>query len=67
MYDVHIFIIFQTHIGIKGLVTNGISGEPLPNTIIHVKNITDSKSVDIMHDVTSGSTTYFFINIGRYA
>lgn len=66
--DALLKFIWETHIGIKGVVTNGISGEPLPNTIIHVKNITDGKRVDIMHDVTSvhGGDYYRLLTPGQY-
>jgi len=45
--------IWQTHIGIKGVVRDAFSGQPIPNAVIHVKNVTEGRSDDIMHDVTS--------------
>ncbi|KAI0239944.1 Carboxypeptidase E [Lamellibrachia satsuma] len=48
--DALLTYMWQTHIGIKGVVTNE-QGHPIPNAVIHVKNITSNK--DIKHDVTS--------------
>lgn len=44
----------QAHIGVKGQVRDADTGQPLPNTIIHAKNITAGRNDDILHDVTSG-------------
>jgi len=44
----------QAHIGVKGHVRDAITGQPLSNTVIHVKNITAGSNDDILHDVTSG-------------
>jgi carboxypeptidase E len=41
---------WQTHIGIKGLISNE-AGQPVANAVIHVVNGTSGK--DINHDVTS--------------
>lgn len=48
-------LMFQTHIGIKGLVYNSLTKQGISNAIIHVKNVTDGDEVDIQHDITSGS------------
>jgi hypothetical protein len=44
----------QAHIGVKGHVRDAVSGQPLSNTVIHVKNVTAGRNDDILHDVTSG-------------
>lgn len=45
--------IWRAHIGVKGVVKNAITGAPISNAIIHVKNITDGRHDDIFHDITS--------------
>lgn len=49
--DALIKYMWQSHLGIKGLVTSA-NGKPLSNAVIHVQNVTDG-AVDIDHDVTS--------------
>ena len=44
----------QAHIGVKGRVKDALTGQPLSNTVIHVKNVTAGRNDDILHDVTSG-------------
>jgi hypothetical protein len=44
----------QAHIGVKGRVKDAVTGQPLSNTVIHVKNVTAERNDDILHDVTSG-------------
>lgn len=44
---------WQAHIGVKGHVRDAVSGQPLSNTVIHVKNVTAGRNDDILHDVTS--------------
>ncbi|KAL1122352.1 hypothetical protein AAG570_003757 [Ranatra chinensis] len=44
---------WQSHIGVKGIVRDGLTGRPIANAVIHVRNITDGKKDDIMHDITS--------------
>jgi hypothetical protein len=39
---------------VKGHIRDAATGEPLPNTVLHVKNITAGRNDDILHDVTSG-------------
>jgi hypothetical protein len=39
---------------VKGQVRDAVTGQPLSNTIIHVKNVTAGRNDDILHDVTSG-------------
>ena len=50
---------FQAHSGVKGVVRDALSGEPIPNAVIQVKNITrvakaTRRNSDIDHDITSG-------------
>lgn len=49
---------WQTHLGVKGVVRDSLTGQGIPNTLIHVKNITrindtHVRDEDINHDVTS--------------
>lgn len=53
-------LLLQSHIGIKGLVADAFTGKRLANAVIHVKNITHGRNVDIQHDVTSGSRKYVY-------
>ncbi|XP_072162255.1 uncharacterized protein [Bemisia tabaci] len=48
-----IHFMWQAHLGIKGEVVDAVSGEPLVNSVIHVKNVTDGQSTEINHDITS--------------
>ncbi|XP_044262132.1 carboxypeptidase E-like [Tribolium madens] len=45
--------IWQSHIGIKGIVYDSALNRGIANAIIHVKNITGGQIRDIQHDVTS--------------
>ncbi|KAB0802949.1 hypothetical protein PPYR_05135 [Photinus pyralis] len=45
--------IWQSHIGVKGIVYDSITKQGIPNAIIHVKNVTGGISKDIQHDITS--------------
>ncbi|RZF32449.1 hypothetical protein LSTR_LSTR012660 [Laodelphax striatellus] len=51
--DALIHFIWQSHIGVKGVVTNKETGLPIANAIIHVKNVTDNRNDEIFHDITS--------------
>uniref|UniRef100_A0A0A9XL37 Carboxypeptidase E n=1 Tax=Lygus hesperus TaxID=30085 RepID=A0A0A9XL37_LYGHE len=44
---------WEVHSGIKGQVRDAVSGKPISNAIIHVRNITGNNVYDIMHDITS--------------
>ena len=49
----------QSHIGIKGEVKDAVTGRPLPNAMISVRNVTRINSTHVQddaikHDVTSG-------------
>lgn len=44
---------WQSHIGIKGLVYDAVTKQPISGAIIHVMNTTDGVSLHINHDVTS--------------
>ena len=49
----------QGHSGVKGIVSDAVTGRPVSNAVIHVKNITRvnksgaRRDDDIDHDVTS--------------
>ncbi|KAF5297477.1 hypothetical protein FQR65_LT10013 [Abscondita terminalis] len=60
--------IWQSHIGIKGIVYDSLTKQGITNAIIHVKNVTDGSSKDIQHDITSAySGEYFRLLIpGQY-
>lgn len=45
--------IWQSHIGVKGLVIDSASGEPIPQAIVWVKNLTGETPTPIMHPVTT--------------
>lgn len=59
---------WQTHIGIKGVVYNSMTKHGISNAIIHVKNVTNDKERDIQHDVTSvhGGDYYRLLPPGKY-
>ncbi|KAJ8977281.1 hypothetical protein NQ317_015566 [Molorchus minor] len=44
---------WQTHIGIKGIIYDTVTKQGISNAVIHVKNITNGRSNDIHHDITS--------------
>nr|XP_045582871.1 carboxypeptidase E-like [Procambarus clarkii] len=49
---------WQVHIGVKGVVRDSVTGQGIPNALIHVKNITrindtHVRNEDLNHDVTS--------------
>ncbi|XP_075216200.1 carboxypeptidase E-like [Lycorma delicatula] len=48
-----ITFIWLSHIGIKGVVRDAISGHPISNAVIHVTNITNGIKNEIHHDITS--------------
>ncbi|KAF7266981.1 hypothetical protein GWI33_019761 [Rhynchophorus ferrugineus] len=45
--------IWQSHIGIKGIIYDADSKQPLSGAIVHVTNITSGQSNEILHDITS--------------
>lgn len=45
---------FQSHIGIKGVVYDAKTKQPISNAIVHVANATGGQLMDIKHDITSG-------------
>ncbi|XP_018580185.1 carboxypeptidase E isoform X2 [Anoplophora glabripennis] len=51
--DALLHYIWQSHLGIKGIVYDSITQQGIPNAVIHVKNITAGRSDDIQHDITS--------------
>lgn len=46
--------LWQAHIGIKGLVTDSLSGEPIADADVEVTNVTDGKPKLIRHNVLTG-------------
>ncbi|KDR10344.1 carboxypeptidase E-like isoform X2 [Zootermopsis nevadensis] len=66
--DALIHFMWQAHIGVKGHVRDAVTGQPLPHTVIHVKNITAGHDDDIQHDVTSvhGGDFWRLLTPGQY-
>jgi hypothetical protein len=54
MYLLSSLYSFQARISVKGDVKDAVTGQPVPNTVIHVKNIMAGRDDDIPNDVTSG-------------
>lgn len=52
----------QAHIGVKGRVKDAVTGQPLSNAVIHVKNVTAGRNDYILHDVTSGELSRLDVN-----
>ncbi|CAH1107843.1 unnamed protein product [Psylliodes chrysocephalus] len=59
---------WQTHIGIKGVVYDSQTKRGIPNAVIHVKNVTNEESYDINHDITSvhDGDYYRLLTPGKY-
>lgn len=59
--------IWQSHIGVKGIVFDIQSKRGVPGAVIHVRNITDN-SYDIEHDITSvhDGDYYRLLTPGKY-
>ncbi|XP_047004855.1 carboxypeptidase E-like [Schistocerca americana] len=66
--DALIHYIWQAHIGLKGVVTDALTGKPLANAVIHVANVTSGQPVHIRHDVTSvhGGDYWRLLTPGAY-
>jgi hypothetical protein len=73
--DALINFMWQTHIGIKGIVRNALNGRPISNAVIHVQNITrtgdgdgEAENTHIDHDITSvfGGDYYRLLTPGEY-
>jgi len=71
--DALIHYIWQSHIGIKGEVKDAVTGRPLPNAVITVRNVTRINSTHarddvIKHDVTSarGGDYWRLLTAGEY-
>ncbi|KAL1505234.1 hypothetical protein ABEB36_004842 [Hypothenemus hampei] len=60
--------IWQSHIGIKGIVYDANTMHPISNAIIHVTNVTGEKTSEIKHDITSvyGGDYYRLLTPGTY-
>jgi len=46
-------LIWQSHIGIKGIVRDAVSKTPIANAFIRVVNVTNGNQSPILHDITS--------------
>lgn len=60
---------WQSHMGVKGFVYDMQTKEPIPDAIIHVKNVTiPGRPRDIAHDITSvhGGDYYRLLTPGQY-
>ncbi|GLG98031.1 Carboxypeptidase D [Gryllus bimaculatus] len=66
--DALLHFMWQVHIGIKGRVTDAETGQPLPNTAIHVRNVTAGRDSAINHDVRSvhGGDYWRLLTPGEY-
>lgn len=60
--------IWQAHIGVKGLIYDLITGEPIPNAVIVVRNITDGSDGRLNHNITSTQYGDYFrlLSKGKY-
>lgn len=48
--------IWQTHLGFKGVVRDAVTGKPIKNAIVWVRNVTASNlDAPIRHPVTTGN------------
>ncbi|KAH7731043.1 CRE-EGL-21 protein [Aphelenchoides avenae] len=64
-----IAFIGTAHLGIKGVVTDALTGKPIPNAIVWVRNVTANQLEDaIKHPVTTWITGDYFRPLipGRY-
>ncbi|KAI6222413.1 Peptidase-M14 domain-containing protein [Aphelenchoides fujianensis] len=53
--------IWQSHLGFKGVIRDGVTGEPIKNAVIWVRNVTASDSeAPIKHPVTSSQVGDYF-------
>ncbi|XP_063912973.1 carboxypeptidase E-like [Zophobas morio] len=59
---------WQSHIGVKGIVYDNVAKRGIANAVIHVKNITNGKYQDIQHDVVSVHDGDYFrlLTPGKY-
>ncbi|KAJ8954965.1 hypothetical protein NQ318_000396 [Aromia moschata] len=51
--DALINYMWQVHIGVKGVVYDSETRQRIANAVIHVKNVTNGRSDDIAHDISS--------------
>ncbi|KAF5286912.1 hypothetical protein FQA39_LY00445 [Lamprigera yunnana] len=58
--DALLNFMWQSHIGIKGIVYDSLTKRGIANANIHVKNVTDDTPKDIQHDITSASGGDYF-------
>lgn len=52
--DALIAFIWQTHIGVKGIITDAYTGQAIKDGVIHVDRFENGRRSPIWHDVTSG-------------
>ncbi|KAL0281447.1 UNVERIFIED_CONTAM: hypothetical protein PYX00_002430 [Menopon gallinae] len=66
--DALVNFIWQVHSGIKGMVMDGTTGNPIANAVIHVRNVTKGRNSDIKHDITSvyGGDYWRLLTPGEY-
>ncbi|CAD5228507.1 unnamed protein product [Bursaphelenchus xylophilus] len=60
---------WMTHMGVKGVVVDQITGKPIPNAVIWIRNLTSTKNeAPIKHPVTTALSGDFFRPIidGQY-
>ncbi|CAG9772666.1 unnamed protein product [Ceutorhynchus assimilis] len=60
--------IWQSHIGIKGIIYDVDTHQPISNAVIHVTNVTNGQSNEVRHDITSvyGGDYYRLLTPGTY-
>ncbi|XP_050297220.1 carboxypeptidase E-like [Anthonomus grandis grandis] len=60
--------IWQSHIGVKGVVYDYDTKRPISNAVVHVTNVTGGQMNEIKHDVTSvyGGDYYRLLTPGTY-
>jgi len=53
--------VWQSHLGFKGVVRDGVTGEPLKNAVVWVRNVTSTNvETPIKHPVTTGKVGDFY-------
>ena len=69
--DALINLIWQSHIGVKGEVKDAVTGRPLVNAVITIRNVTRINETHarkdlIKHDITSGKTINEYLFKGPF-
>jgi len=59
---------WQAHTGVKGLVTDAVTGSAVPQAVVWIKNVTGSEAVAIKHPVTTaiGGDYWRLLTPGRF-